>query len=78
MNLAFSDFKVIKVTDEGKGRYSNIVKKIPINHSNEGLYHIYISKDKDKTIFLRLLENKNDDKAVGELLGYPQCCVNFL
>lgn len=77
LHLEVSDFKVIKVTDEGKGGYSNIVKKIPINHSNEGLYHIYLSKDKDKTIFLRLLENKNDDKAVGELLGYPQCCINF-
>ena len=77
LNLEISDFKVIKITDEGKGGYANIVKKVSINYPEQGLYHIYISKDKNKTKFLKLLENKNDDKAIGELLGYPKCCVDF-
>jgi len=77
LHLEVSDFKVVKVIDKGKGAYANIVKKVPINYLEPGLYHIYISKDADKAKFLKLLENKNDDKAIGELLGYPKCCVDF-
>jgi len=77
LHLEVSDFKVIKVVDDGKGGYSNIVKRVPINYPGQGLYHVYISKDKDKAIFLKLLENKNDDRAEGELLGYPKCCREF-
>ena len=73
--LEISDFKVLKIRDEGKGSYANIVKRVPINDS--GLYHIYISKNKNKANFLRLVENKNDDEAIGKLLGYPKCCINF-
>lgn len=75
--LGISDFKVAKLPDKGKGNYANIVKKIPIDYPYQGLYHIYISKDKNKTDFLKLLENNNDDMAIGELLGYPKCCVQF-
>ncbi|MFH0874304.1 MAG: DUF483 domain-containing protein [archaeon] len=77
LHLEVSDFKVMKIADKGKAGYSNIVKRVPINYSNPGLYHIYISKDKNKSKFLKLLESKNDDKAVGELLGYPKCCIDF-
>ena len=75
--LGISDFKVVKLPDKGKGNYANIVKKIPIDYPYPGLYHIYISKDKNKTDFLKLLETQNDDRAIGELLGYPKCCVQF-
>lgn len=75
--LEISDFKVIKIADYGKGNYANIVKRVPINNTNPGLYHLYISKDKNKSKFLKLMESKNDDKAVGELLGYPKCCIEF-
>ena len=75
--LGISDFKVVKLPDKGKGNYANIVKKIPIDYPYPGLYHIYISKDKNKTDFLKLLETQNDDGAIGELLGYPKCCVQF-
>jgi len=77
LHLQVSDFKVVKIMDEGKGNYANIVKKVPLNYPDSGLYHIYISKDKNKSDFLKLLEYKNDDRAIGELLGYPQCCVDF-
>ncbi|MCH8003101.1 MAG: DUF483 domain-containing protein [Nanoarchaeota archaeon] len=77
LHLEISDFKVIKIMDKGKGSYANVAKKVPINYPGSGLYHIYISKDKNKAKFLKLLEYKNDDKAVGELLDYPQCCVDF-
>ena len=75
--LEVSDFKVIKIADKGKGGYANIVKRVPLNNLNRGLYHLYISKDKNKSKFLKILENKNDDRAVGELLGYPKCCIGF-
>lgn len=77
LHLGISDFKVAKLPDRGKGNYANIVKKIPIDYPYPGLYHIYISKDSNKTDFLKLLENKNDDGAIGKLLGYPKCCVEF-
>tara|TARA_Y100000310_G_scaffold264603_1_gene275279 strand:- start:5792 stop:6634 length:843 start_codon:yes stop_codon:yes gene_type:complete len=77
LNLEISDFKVVKVVDKGKGAYANMVKKVPINYLEHGLYHIYISKDADKAKFLKLLEKNNDDKAIGELLSYPKCCIDF-
>jgi len=77
LSLEISEFKVVKTIDQGKGAFSNTVKKVPINFPGFGLYHIYISKDRNKSKLLKLLENKNDDKAVGELLGYPECCVEF-
>jgi len=77
LHLEISDFKVIKTVDDGKGSYANTVKKVPVNYPEQGLYHIYISKDINKVNFLKLLENKNDDKAIGKLLGYPECCVDF-
>tara|TARA_Y100000310_G_C20678097_1_gene814246 strand:- start:185 stop:1027 length:843 start_codon:yes stop_codon:yes gene_type:complete len=77
LSLEVSDFKVIKIMDEGKGGYANIVKRVPLSNSEQGLKHIYISKDKNKTKFLKILESKNDDVAIGQLLGYPKCCVNF-
>tara|TARA_Y100000310_G_scaffold144397_1_gene143684 strand:- start:1336 stop:2178 length:843 start_codon:yes stop_codon:yes gene_type:complete len=77
LSLEISDFKVLKVEDKGKGGYANIVKRVPITYADNGLYHLYISKDKNKSQFLKLLENKNDDNAIGELLGYPKCCIDF-
>ena len=77
LDLEISDFKVIKIMDEGKGNYANTVKKVSINNPEPGLYHVYISKDKNRTKFLKLLEYKNDDKAIGKLLGYPICCIDF-
>ncbi len=77
LHLEISDFKVIKIKDDGKGGYSNIVKKVPNDYIGGGLYHIYISKDKTISKFLKLLENKKDDEAVGKVLGYPECCIDF-
>ena len=74
--LEISDFKLIKEMDQGKGGYANIVKKVPLSNSQQGLKHVYISKDKNQSKFLKILENKNDDKAVGKVLGYPDCCVD--
>ncbi len=75
--LEVSDFKVIKIKDEGKGGYSNIVKRASKDYIGDGIYHIYVSKDKNKAKFLKLLESRNDDKAVGQILGYPECCIDF-
>ncbi|MBI2134510.1 hypothetical protein HYU09_00835 [Candidatus Woesearchaeota archaeon] len=75
--LEISDFKVVKTADRGKGNYANIVKRVSINNANPGLYHLYISRDKNKANFLKILESKNDDRAVGEILGYPECCIDF-
>jgi len=77
LSLEMSDFKIIKTADKGKGGYANSAIRVPISYRGYGLYHLYISKDKSKAKFLKLLENKNDDGAIGEILGYPECCVEF-
>ena len=77
LHLEISDFKVLKVEDKGKGGYANIVKKVPLNFPEPGLHHIYISKDGNRSKFLKLLEEQNDDEAIGKVLGYPQCCIDF-
>ena len=53
-HIEVSNFKVIKKADKGKGGFANIVKKVPIDHPINGLYHIYISKDRTKSKFLKL------------------------
>ena len=75
--LETSEFKVIKAADAGKGGYANTANRVPISCPENGLYHLYISRDKNTSKFLKLLENKNDDGAFGELLGYPKCCIDF-
>ncbi len=75
--LEVSDFKLVKVADKGKGSYSNVVRKVPLDFEGDALYHLYVSKDGNKARFLKMVEEKNDDRAVGELLGYPKCCVDF-
>jgi len=77
LHLGISDFKLIKAHDEGKGGFANIVKRVPIDFQGPGLYHLYLSKDKNIAKFLKLMESKNDDEIVGKLLGYPQCCIDF-
>ena len=59
LHIDISDFKVLKVEDKGKGGFSNIVKKVPLDFPDDGLYHIYISKNRERSKFLKLLENKN-------------------
>ncbi|MBI2651287.1 DUF483 domain-containing protein [Candidatus Woesearchaeota archaeon] len=75
--MEISDFKVIKAVDKGKGNYANTAKKVSINYPYNGFYHIYISKNKSVAKMLKLVENKNDDNAIGQLLGYPKCCIDF-
>ncbi|MBW2976643.1 hypothetical protein KY347_04315, partial [Candidatus Woesearchaeota archaeon] len=77
LHLEVSNFKVVKTADKGKGGYANIAKKVPLNYPGCGLHHIYISKDKSRAELLKLSEEKNDDRAAGELLGYPRCCIDF-
>src|SRR3989344_3341275 len=77
LSIEVSDFKLSKIIDKNKGNYSNMAKKVPISSPQTGLFHIYISKDRNKARFLKIMENKNDDKAIGEILGYPHCCISF-
>jgi len=72
-----SDFKVAKIADEGKNNFSNKAKRVSAAYPGRGLFHLYIAKKKAACSFLKLLEHKNDDRAVGELLGYPGCCIDF-
>jgi hypothetical protein len=45
-------------------------------HKNE-LYFYYFSFDKDVVELLSQAEDKNLHVVVGQLLGYPPCCIDF-
>jgi len=70
-----SNFKIKKADNEKD--YSDKGIKVPADSSEIGYYFFYISKSKEKTEEARLLEDKNEHKNLGILLGYPECCSEF-
>ena len=39
--------------------------------------YLYISQDEDKVYKAHMLEEIKDNRKLGRLLGYPECCINF-
>lgn len=71
--LEVSQFKVI-LSD--KGKYSNKGEKVSADDPRDGMYFVYISKDKEKAILAATYELKNDHRGLGAMLGYPKCCID--
>jgi len=42
-----------------------------------GSFFVYFSKDENKALEAKEAEEDFDDKKVGELFGYPECCREF-
>ncbi len=74
LHLVTSTFKVL-FADEGV--YSNKGVRIAGNDPRPGLYFVYISKDEQKALLASYHELMNDHRALGLVLGYPTCCVDF-
>jgi hypothetical protein len=70
-----SDFKVVSQEDTGKGGFTNISKRIPLNSLQRGELYVYISKSEEKARLAKLYEL--DNVKFGEILGYPRCCIEF-
>jgi hypothetical protein len=77
IRMEVSDFRIKKTLDEGKGNFANMVIKVPSDGNFGGLRHLYLSKDGTIAKFLKSSENWNNDKVVGKILGYPECCIDF-
>lgn len=72
--LVKSNFKVI-IADEGD--YSNKGLRISEQDKRPGMYFVYISQHEEKAWLAAYHEMMNDHRALGLLLGYPACCVDF-
>ena len=73
LSYNMSDYKVIENVDNSKAGFSNQLTHIPLSSDN-GDFLIFISKD--PAIKNISFSNISDDK-LGQLLGYPECCINF-
>ena len=45
--------------------------------SSEGMCFYYISKNQNQAICARDAESADNHAKLGELLGYPQCCITY-
>ena len=69
-----SKFKVMLVDDVD---YSNKGIRIRENDKRLGMHFIYISKDEEKALLAAYYELIENHKGLGELLGYPSCCIEY-
>lgn len=76
INVNISDFKVLKQTAQSES-YSDKSIKIPKNAPEKGHFLVYISKDKEIAHNAKIIEENNNHKELGVLLGYPECCCDF-
>ena len=74
LHLVKSKFKVL-LADENI--FSNKGIRISEKDKRSGMYFTYISKDEQKAWLAAYYELMQNDKDLGLVLGYPQCCVNF-
>ena len=75
LHVATSRFKVL--LSEDVGTFSNLGERIPLNDSRQGMLHVYISKDEAKAHLAHYFELVQNDESLGNLLGYPECCITY-
>lgn len=73
---SISDFKVLKQAAQS-GFYSDKSVKIDKNAPQKGYLSVYLSKNKEAAEKAKLMEESNNHKELGLLLGYPKCCCEF-
>ncbi|MBI3026651.1 hypothetical protein HYY70_00925 [Candidatus Woesearchaeota archaeon] len=74
--FSLSDFKVLKQTIQSEF-YSDKSIKIQKNALQKGHFFVYLSKTKNFAEKAKFLEENNEHKDLGLLLGYPECCCDF-
>ncbi len=73
--LVRSRFKVI-VSDSNMG-YSNKGVRVSEDDPREGMFFAYMSKDELDAYDAAYHEQVGDHEKLGNLLGYPRCCVDY-
>lgn len=71
--LVKSRFKILL----GWKNYSNKGLRVPEKDKRKGMFFVYISKDEQKSWLASYYELMQNDKDLGILLGYPECCADF-
>jgi len=76
LHTTISDFKVVKQNIQSE-YYSDKSIKIQKNAPKKGHFLVYLSKDKKIAQEAKIMEENNNPKELGLLLGYPECCCDF-
>ena len=79
LNLELSFFKILK-PDKNASNYdpsNNVAAMVKPDHPDKGHFFAYVSKSADEAQKARFYEHICNDERLGELLGYPSCCVKF-
>jgi hypothetical protein len=71
--LVKSEFKVL-LMEEG---YTNKGMRVPIKDKRQGMYFVYISKDEKYALLAAYYELVSNNRELGEILGYPKCCIDY-
>lgn len=77
-SLCFSlqDYKILTISDKGKMGFVNKMASLPLDHP-EGNLIVYLAKEEKRARLAKLSEKRDDVKAFGKVLGYPDCCIDF-
>jgi hypothetical protein len=77
LQMVTSNFKVLIDSGKNIGDFSNKGYKTSLQNPFPGMVFAYISKDIRLAELAKYLENANNTKRLGQLLGYPDCCIDF-
>lgn len=74
LHYELSDFKILKHTDKSRN-FSD--KGIRVGKEGDGIYFMYVSRNKVTAKKAKMLEEENNHIEFGKILGYPVCCCSF-
>ncbi len=74
LTLVKSKFKVLLADEQA---YSNKGIRVPETDKRQGMHFVYISKDDQQAWLASYFELMSNDADLGQILGYPACCVDF-
>ncbi len=76
LHMVPSEYRILPERNPTQSGYSNRARRLPRSHTS-GKLIVYVSKDAFTAREAVSADEKQDHNAVGELLGYPECCVSF-
>lgn len=76
--VGLHDRKQILSEDMGKGGWvSGYGLEVPLEFPHDGYILLYTGKDAQKVMAAKRAEHSNNFDRFGQLLGYPDCCIEF-
>jgi hypothetical protein len=68
---------IIKIDDADKGFSNKGIASDDTNDMLNGMFFVYLSKDKLLSSKAAILEERHNDELLGRILGYPECCIQY-